>query len=105
MRWLPRTSWGLAGLWAFTGLLMSAPAFAQGARGAPPTEDTRAAGFRAMEGANVEDVPGGMLLVAAYGIAWVLVLGFVWRMAGLQRRAAADLARVEAALAERPEEP
>ncbi|MEM1417427.1 MAG: hypothetical protein AAGH15_21195 [Myxococcota bacterium] len=61
----------------------------------------RAAGFRAVEGANVEDVPGGMLLIAAYAVAWVLVLGFVWRMWGLQKKAREDLDRVERALAER----
>ena len=82
----------LASLVAFGALVIAAPVWAQ------PAGDSRAAGFRAVEGANVEDVPGGMLLVAAYGIAWLLVLAFVWRLAGLQRQAGADLARVEAAL-------
>lgn len=41
--------------------------------------DSRATGFRAVDGAQVEDVPGGLMLVGAYGAIAVLLLLFLLR--------------------------
>ena len=41
--------------------------------------DSRATGFRAVSGAQVEDVPGGLMLVGAYGAIAVLLLLFLLR--------------------------
>jgi hypothetical protein len=41
--------------------------------------DSRATGFRAVDGAQVEDVPGGMMLVGAYGAIAILLLLFLLR--------------------------
>lgn len=57
------------------------------AQGEPPPSDqeadeaadSRATGFRAVSGAQVEDVPGGMMLVGAYGAIAVLLLVFLLR--------------------------
>lgn len=38
---------------------------------------SRSATFQAAEGARTEDVPGGSLLIGAYGVVWLLVLGYV----------------------------
>ncbi len=66
---------------------------AQGEDGATEgsTAGDRASAFRSVSGPQVERVPGGQLLVAAYGIAWLLVLGFMWRVGRLGRQATADL--------------
>ncbi len=63
------------------------------------TEQTdRATAFRAADGRIPgEEVPGGLLMVAAYAAIWLLVFAFVWRMA---RRQAA-LERMAEELAQR----
>ena len=48
--------------------------------------------YRAVDGPQMEDVPGGALLVAAYGAAWVLSLGFMWRVGRLHVQNARELA-------------
>ncbi len=57
----------------------------------------RATAFRAAKGQlPVEEVPGGLLMVAAYAAIWLLVFAFVWRMARKQaalERVAEDLER------------
>jgi hypothetical protein len=54
--------------------------------------------FVAMTGPARESVPGGALLVAAYATIWVLLLGYVGRLALLQSSTSKDLARLDAAL-------
>lgn len=55
---------------------------------------SRAAAFRAVEGKAQENVPGGPLLLSAYAVAWLLVFGYLLRLARLQRQNAADLDRL-----------
>jgi hypothetical protein len=66
-----------------------------------PAED-RAAAFRAVEGAEVESVDGGALMVAAYGTILVLLLGYVLYLARLQAGTSAEVARLAAALKKPP---
>jgi CcmD family protein len=33
-------------------------------------------------------------IIAAYSVAWAVIVGYVWRLAALKRRAVADQARV-----------
>jgi CcmD family protein len=65
--------------------------------------EERAQSFQAVEGAVKEDVPGGPLLVAAYGAIWVLLLLYVIRLVRMQQRAQSDLQRLEQALARSPQ--
>ncbi len=60
-------------------------------RDEPSPAETRAAAFESMEGAQTEDVPGGSLLIAAYGTVWLLVLGYVMSLAFRQARTAREL--------------
>ena len=57
--------------------------------------ESRASAFRAVTGPNVERVPGGTLLVAAYGIVLLVLLGYVYRLGALHARTTRDLARIE----------
>jgi CcmD family protein len=51
-----------------------------------------------VQGAQREDVAGGPLLLAAYGVIWVLVLLYVIRLVRLQSRSQADVERLERVL-------
>jgi len=53
----------------------------------------------AEEGAQTENIPGGLLMVAAYGIIWLLVLGYTVSLGFRQARTAAELARLREDLA------
>lgn len=68
----------------------AAPALAQ--------EDAAAArstAFQAVEGARAEDnVPGGKLLISAYGVVLLLLVGYVTRLGLLQRKTSADVERL-----------
>jgi hypothetical protein len=57
----------------------------------------RSQSFQAVQGASKENVPGGPLLVGAYGVIWALVLLYVIRLVRLQYRAQSDLARLKRA--------
>lgn len=59
---------------------------------------SRATSFQAVTGAQQEDVPGGPLLVAAYGTVLALVLGYVVYLGSLTSGASRDLDRLEKAL-------
>ena len=61
--------------------------------------ESRAATFQAAEGAQAEEVPGGTLLIAAYGAAWILVFLFVGSIALRHSRVAADVDRLRKDLA------
>lgn len=61
------------------------------------TEDaaeSRAATFEAARGAQLEELPGGSLLVAAYGVVFVLLLGYVVAIAFRQASTARELDRL-----------
>ena len=60
---------------------------------------SRATAFRSVSGPQVESIPGGVLLVSAYGAIWVLVLLFIVRLGRIQARAARDIERLERSLA------
>ena len=68
--------------------LLALPAFAQS------QEDDRATSFQAVEGAQHEDVPGGKLLVAAYAVVMVLLVGYVARLGMMHRKTASDVERL-----------
>lgn len=76
-------------------LVASPPAFAQPDPGAgeDPGQE-RATSFRAVSGPDAEQVPGGPLLIGAYAVLWVLVLGFVVRMGVAQSRTQAEVERL-----------
>lgn len=78
-------------------LLMAGAARAQDA--VDETTGDRAQAFEAVEGAVKEDVPGGPLLVAAYGLIWLVVFGYLVRLVRLQARTEAEVARLNQALA------
>lgn len=56
---------------------------------------SRATEFRAVRGAEAEQVPGGTLMVVAYGLVWAFLMLFVVRMALLHRRVTSDLRTLE----------
>lgn len=70
-------------------------AFAQNAE--DPTA-SRSTAFRAVSGPTTEDVPGGPLLIGAYGAILVLMIGYVMWLARLQSTTARDLAQLKRAL-------
>jgi hypothetical protein len=72
----------------------------QGASEAP-TEDaaeSRSAAFQAVEGASAEQVPGGPLLIAAYGVILVLLVAYVARLGSLHTKNQVELERLTRAL-------
>lgn len=78
-------------------LLLAVPLVATAQEEEPGVESVE---FRAVTGPQAEDVPGGTLLVAAYGVVLALLILYVMRIAGLQARINHDLARLERAIAE-----
>lgn len=83
-------------------LLVCSPVLAQD--GADPAADgkdaaeSRATAFQAVEGPQKEQVPGGALLVSAYAVVMVLLVGYVGRLALLQSKTAAEVERLTRAL-------
>lgn len=75
------------------GLALAAPAAVALAQDEDPAA-SRSATFEAAEGPQAEQVPGGTLLVVAYGIIWLLVFGFVASVALRQTRTAREIARL-----------
>ena len=67
-----------------------------------PDNEDRASAFRAVSGPQTEQVPGGKLLIAAYGIAWVLILLFLWRMQKMHVATKKETARLAELLKESP---
>ena len=59
-------------------------------------EEERSTTFRSVSGPEIQRVPGGRLLVYAYGLAWLMILSFMWRRVGkLQKTANEDLQRLQ----------
>ncbi|MGB0680223.1 MAG: CcmD family protein [Polyangiales bacterium] len=56
---------------------------------------SRSTTFQAVEGPREAEVSGGALLLAAYGVVWLLLLLFVWRLGRLQRRLGRELHRLQ----------
>jgi len=63
----------------------------------------RAQSFQAVQGALKEDVPGGPLLVYAYGLIWLLMLLYVIRLARLQQHNQREIERLSQVLAKAPQ--
>ncbi len=59
--------------------VLVSPALAQ-----EDVDESRATSFQAVEGAQREDVPGGPLLIGAYGVTLLLLVGYVARPEGIQ---------------------
>lgn len=79
-------------------LLFAAPAGAQPMQ-EEPTMQEQAMRFERVEGPDVENVPGGLMVIIAYAVIWLLVAGFVLRLGLLHRGTAQDVARLERSLA------
>ncbi|MBC7172646.1 MAG: hypothetical protein H5U40_09480 [Polyangiaceae bacterium] len=65
------------------------------------TPEDRSTTFRAVSGPEQESVPGGGLLVGAYGLVFGLTLLYVIRLARFARGNDERIARLEALLAEK----
>ncbi len=65
----------------------------------------RATAFQAVTGPTRESISGGTLLLSAYAVVWVLVVGYVGRIALASARVARDLGRLERALEKAEREP
>ncbi|MDQ3033337.1 MAG: hypothetical protein M3Y87_13035 [Myxococcota bacterium] len=76
---------------------LSLPVRAQDPSADDPTA-SRSTTFQAVEGPTTEDVPGGPLLVGAYGTILVLLLGYVMWLGRLQSVTTRDVARLRRAL-------
>lgn len=61
------------------------------------TPDDRATAFRSMTGPAKESVPGGQLLVGAYGLALLLLGGYVTWLGVLHSKTAATASELERA--------
>ena len=69
-------------------LLFASVALAQDAA------EQRSQSFKAVQGAVKEDVPGGPLLVWAYGLILLLLIGYMVRLVLLQQRSDRELERL-----------
>jgi CcmD family protein len=90
--------YSLLGMLAMPALLCAQDAAANGG-------GDRATSFQAVSGAVKENVPGGPLLLAAYAVVWLAVLGYVWRLSRLHAGVEERLNSLERALAAAPESP
>ena len=65
----------------------------------PDAAEERAMTFEAAEGAQTENVPGGALLIGAYGLVWLFLLGYVVSLGYRQARTRDDIERLRRDLA------
>ena len=87
----------------FMALAPLATAFAQEEEPRRETAaESRATSFQAVQGPSAEDVPGGPLLLGAYGTILVLLLTYVAWLGRLQSTTARDLDRLQKALDRAP---
>lgn len=61
-------------------------------------DESRATTFQAVEGPQKENVPGGPLLITAYGFVLAALLAYVARLGLMQRRTSAEVDRLVALL-------
>lgn len=94
-----RLGWVLAAT-LFAGLAAPVAGHAQDEGEEIDAAEERAMTMEAAEpGAQTENIPGGMLLVAAYGVVWILVFGYVGWLGLRQARLASELERLKGDLA------
>ena len=83
--------------------LLALPAFALAQEAQEDPLEDRAQTFEAAEpGAQTENISGAMLMLVAYGLSWVFVLGYVVSLGVRQAATARDLERLREDLASRP---
>lgn len=87
-----------AALFAGLAVGLAAPTIAA-AQEDQPTMEAQAMRFERVEGPDQENVPGGTIMVVAYAVIWLLLLGFVVRLGMLHRGTAQDVGRLERSLA------
>lgn len=100
---MPKSSWVsfahaalvACALWLSAQLAASSAHAQDGESDTKSAAEDRATSFKAVEGAVKEDVPGGPLLIGAYGLILAVVVGYSVRLVRLQQRAQDDLARLE----------
>lgn len=81
----------LAALLFVGSMAMVGSAFAQDE---PDPAAERADSFQAASGAQTENVPGGTLMIAAYGAVFVLIFGYVASLAVRQNNTQRELDRL-----------
>ena len=86
-----RTASSRAIAWTATVLL---PLLFAGVSHAQDAAEERSQSFQAVKGAVKEDVPGGPLLVYAYGLILLLLVAYLIRLALLQQRSEREVARL-----------
>ena len=87
----------LAALFILPVAALATPADAQ-TEEADAEPDSRNAGCRSVSGPQVEQVPGGALLLGAYGFAWVAALLFFMRVHKLSSSTNEEIARLRLAV-------
>ncbi len=98
--------WGLSALFSLAGPSLAAAQdtpSVEASGSSVDAESDRAQAFRAMTGPATEDVPGGVLLIGAYGLVWLFVLMLVLRIGSVGRKVTRDLTRLERLLADTEE--
>ena len=68
------------------------------ADGAQDAAESRSTSFQAVEGAQGEQIPGGPLVVGAYGFVLVLIIAYVARLARMQAQTTAEVERLTRAI-------
>ena len=79
-------------------MVVGASASAQEGDAARDPDDPTSMAFRAADGAEIEEVDGGALMVASYGVILVLLLGYVLYLARIQAGTSGEISRLRAAL-------
>jgi CcmD family protein len=85
---------GVALALALSALPGMAAAQGEEAESGETAAEERAMAFEASEGAQTENIPGGALMIAAYGVVWLLVLGYVVSLGYRQARTSGDIERL-----------
>lgn len=85
------TRFARARVWLVTAAL---PVLVASVANAQDAAEERSQSFKAVTGAVKEDVPGGPLLVYAYGFILLLLVGYLVRLVRLQQRSERELARL-----------
>ena len=88
----------LLGWVAASGLMLALGAVSAEAQEGEDAAESRATAFRAVQGAQQEDVPGGGLMIGAYAVALAALVAYVARLGMLQKRNDGELARLGAAI-------
>lgn len=86
-------------------MVVGASASAQEGDAARDPDDPTSMAFRAADGAEIEEVDGGALMVASYGVILVLLLGYVLYLARIQAGTSGEISRLRAALVDKTKEP